>query len=144
MRPSGAISFQRRGYWSRFITLSLRSPLCCSCLHTYITSFQHDHWLPSEDCTGPGRALRQGEACCKDSGWQQASINTTWLYCNAGNCLLHFFSSSFSLVTISPAFLPASYFYLGRSYHHPMLVGFVQQSFLLFYIEEWPKPYVIH
>lgn len=44
----------------------------------------------------------------------------------------------------NPGFLPALYFYLGLSYHQPILVGFVQQSFLLSYVEECPKPYAIH
>lgn len=44
-----------------YVPLPLQSPICCSFFQTRMPSFQHDHLLPSEDSTGPGRALRTGK-----------------------------------------------------------------------------------
>lgn len=94
-----------RGYWSAFIVFH--------CL--FIPLFVVHSFLPTWSSVILWRLSRprqstqdwQEQTCCKGSSWQWASINTAWLCYNSGNCLLylsHFFSSSFSLLTIIQLF----------------------------------------
>lgn len=118
----------------------------------FMPSFQLDHLLSSEGSLGPGRALRtdKNKPVAKAAVGNEPPLIQLDFYHNSGNCLLY--RAPTSSVPAFPYYdhnpyssFSSRFMYLsGSPYCPPILMGFVQQSSLLPYIVEWPKPHGFH